>query len=181
MNIYLRLELIMKKMNLTFLLTLLIILLIGGCVTTGGPPMSGLKYLDRYPNGMPHAGIDLDVPYGAPVRAITDGEVGSVIQAPNEIYLTLIHRDKFSSLYYHLGKVVVKDRETVKQGQIIAYTGQTGFSSPARNQIITYPHLHLEIWQDGNRINPEKLKMTCPSAQSAWWWPVGCEDSYKSK
>ena len=171
----------MKKINLMILLPLAIPLLITGCVSLGGPPTKGLKYMDLYPNGMLHTGIDLDVPYGTPVRAISDGEVGAVIRAPNEIFLTLTHRDKVSSFYYHLGRVVVKDRESVKQGQIIAYTGQTGYSSPARNQLITYPHLHLEIYRDGNRINPEALQMTCPAAQSIWWWPVGCEDAYKSK
>ena len=160
---------------------ILIALSLTGCAVTNGPPKIGMKYQDIYPNGLVHAGLDLDVPYDSPVRAIGDGEIGGVSRNPKEMWLTILHGDGNSSFYYHLGKVVVKERELVKKGQVVAYTGATGYSSPNRNQMITYPHLHLEINIKGNRANPELLNMTCPSPTSKWWWPVGCEEFYKDK
>jgi len=161
-----------------FLTSILVMLFITGCATTSGPPIIGMKYLDSYPFGGVHAGLDLDVPYGSPVRAILDGETGMISKDKNEIYITISHGNGYSAMYYHLEKVVVQEREKIKRGQIIAYTGRTGYSSPARTQMITYPHLHLEVYKDGNRINPENLKMTCPTGNGDWWWPVGCADSF---
>ena len=37
---------------------------------------------------------------------------------------------------------------------------------------------YIEVYKDGNRINPENLKMTCPPANGEWWWPVGCADYF---
>ena len=163
----------------SLLVTLTLSSFLMGCAATSGPPKTGMRYLEPYPTSGVHGGLDLDVPYGSPVRAIADGEVVVVSADPKEIYLTISHGNGYTSYYYHLGNVVVKERAAVKRGEVIAVTGRTGYASPARTQMITYPHLHLEIYKDGNRINPEMLDMKCPSPASQWWWPVGCEDSYK--
>jgi murein DD-endopeptidase MepM/ murein hydrolase activator NlpD len=96
-----------------------------------------------------------------------------------EPWMTILHGDERSSFYYHLGKVLVKERELLKRGQIIAYKGPTGYSSPNRNQMISYPQLQLEININGNRANQESLRMICPNPNNKWWWPVGCENGYK--
>ncbi len=57
------------------------------------------------------------------------------------------------TLYAHLsryGKTIRKGR-WVQQGQIIGYVGSTGLS--------TGPHLHYELWLNGKRTNPLKLKL----------------------
>ena len=65
----------------------------------------------------------------------------------------LKHGGKYQTLYAHLskyGKAVRKGR-WVQQGQIIGYVGSTGLS--------TSPHLHYELWRNGKRTNPLKLKL----------------------
>lgn len=149
-------------------------------LSAGTPPSLGLRFQQPYPgSNLIHGGIDLDVPYGTPVRAISDGEVTIVSTNPRELFVIINHNDGRNVWYYHLGKIVVSEKEVVQRGQIIAYTGRTGYSSPARNQLVQYPHLHLEVFQHGVRIDPESLGMTCPIQESKWWWPVGCDEPVK--
>lgn len=89
-----------------------------------------------------HNGIDIAVPVGTPIRAIADGAV--VVVGPSSGYgywvginHGLVNGNKVSSEYGHLSKWVVNSGQKVKQGQIIAYSGNTGYSQG--------PHLHLTI------------------------------------
>lgn len=167
----------MRKISL---LVALLVLVIAGCAISNGPPLLGLKFGQNYPgSSMIHTGIDLDVPYNSPVRAMRDGEVLVVQTNPHEIYLSIDHGEAYTALYYHLGKVLVAEREKVKQGQVVGFTGRTGYSSPARDGLVQYPHLHLEIWKEGGRINPEILGLKCPGSEHQWWWPVGCKEAYQ--
>ena len=89
-----------------------------------------------------HNGIDIAVPVGTPIKAIADGTV--VVTGPVNGYgywvginHGLVNGIKVSSEYGHLSKWVVNNGQHVKQGQIIAYSGNTGYSQG--------PHLHLTI------------------------------------
>lgn len=89
-----------------------------------------------------HNGIDIAVPVGTPIKAIADGIV--VVAGPSGGYgywvgisHGLVNGNKVSSEYGHLSKWVVGIGQKVKQGQIIAYSGNTGYSQG--------PHLHLTI------------------------------------
>ena len=89
-----------------------------------------------------HNGIDIAVPIGTPVKAIADGKV--VVVGPSEGYgywvginHGVVNGVEVSSEYGHLSKWVVKNGQKVKQGQIIGYSGNTGYSFG--------PHLHLTI------------------------------------
>lgn len=159
-----------------------------GCSTLEGPPRKGLRYHDPYPGkSILHMGIDLDVPYGTAVRAINDGEVTFISADPKDLYVMVNHGDGRSAMYVHLGEIIVGERQTIKRGQIIAYTGRSGYDYPGARETtgkqVSYPHLHLEIFRHGSgiRINPESLPLTCPSSDSRWWWPVSCEEFYKGQ
>ena len=48
--------------------------------------------------------------------------------------------------YAHLNSIVVKYGQTVRQGQLIAYSGASGG--------VTGAHLHFELWKNGKVVNP---------------------------
>ncbi|CAM3969573.1 M23 family metallopeptidase [Vibrio neonatus] len=95
-----------------------------------------------------HRGIDYAVNTGAPVYASADGVVEVV--RPSDVgsgnFLRLQHSYGFSSSYSHLQKFKVKSGDFVEKGQLIAYSGNTGFS--------TGPHLHYEIRFVGRALDP---------------------------
>ena len=85
----------------------------------------------------PHGGIDFAVSIGDPIYAVFDGVVR--VAQVNGGYGNMIlvrHYNNLETLYGHLSKIKVKVGQVVKAGDIIGYSGNTGFS--------TGPHLHFE-------------------------------------
>ena len=87
------------------------------------------------PNGLQNDGINLAVPEGTPVKAAEDGVVA---YAGNELkgYGNLVlvrHANGFVTAYAHASEILVKRGDTVKRGQVIAKSGQTGEVRPRRN------------------------------------------------
>lgn len=85
-----------------------------------------------------HTGIDIGVPTGTDVYAIKDGEVvqaGPGGDAGN--YIMIKHADGLWSNYQHNSQLLVSKGESVRQGQLIAKSGNTGFS--------TGPHIHFGV------------------------------------
>ncbi|MER5178998.1 M23 family metallopeptidase [Streptomyces sp. NPDC002896] len=102
-----------------------------------------------------HSGQDFAVPTGTPVAAASSGTV--VKAGPNGAgdgpaygnAIVIKHGNGTYSQYAHLSKVNVRIGQTVKAGQNIALSGNTGNSSG--------PHLHFEIRTTpnyGSAINP---------------------------
>ena len=99
-----------------------------------------------HPNG--HHGIDYGVPEGTSVGAAGDGVVtGSSYDRALGNLVTINHGGGYSTRYAHLSQSLVSPGMQVKQGTIIAKSGNTGTAT-------TGPHLHFEVLKDGNRINP---------------------------
>lgn len=99
-----------------------------------------------------HSGVDLAADYGTNVLAVADGTVldCSYDMAYGYI-LTLEHADGVQTQYAHLSEFLVKAGDAVRQGQIIAKTGDSGWS--------TGPHLHLGVLINGETADPlEALK-----------------------
>jgi murein DD-endopeptidase MepM/ murein hydrolase activator NlpD len=100
------------------------------------------------PNGAQNDGIDLAVPEGTPVKAAEDGVVA---YAGNELkgYGNLVlvrHSNGFVTAYAHASDILVKRGDTVKRGQVIAHSGQTGN--------VTSPQLHFEIRKGATPVDP---------------------------
>jgi murein DD-endopeptidase MepM/ murein hydrolase activator NlpD len=91
------------------------------------------------PNGQKNDGINIRANTGAPVRSAADGEVAYAgDQVPGFGNLVLIkHADGWVTAYGNLGRVDVKNKEHVTQGQQIGQAGQTGG--------VTEPQLHFEV------------------------------------
>jgi lipoprotein NlpD len=94
--------------------------------------------------GKNHDGIDIGAKEGTPIKAAA---AGKVIFSSDEIrsYGNLIivkHEGRFSTVYAHNRKNLVKEGELVEKGQVIAEVGDTGRASAA--------HLHFEV-RDGKK------------------------------
>lgn len=94
-----------------------------------------------------HKGIDWAVPTGTAVYASCGGTVAKAGWGSGYGYVVYInHEDGRQTRYGHLSKVLVQAGQTVKQGEKIALSGNTGISTGA--------HLHFEILINGSQVNP---------------------------
>lgn len=98
-----------------------------------------------------HAGIDIGVNTGTPVYAVASGKViFAAIKELNGKFVTIDHgkldNKDVQSWYLHLNKLVVNPGQVVSQGQLIAYSGNTGNSKG--------PHLHFGIKEGSTWVNP---------------------------
>jgi murein DD-endopeptidase MepM/ murein hydrolase activator NlpD len=100
-----------------------------------------------------HSGIDIEAPYGTPVRAAADGEVtGATMGAGYGRQIVLNHGHDVLTLYGHLSAIGVVPGEHVTRGQVIGYVGQSGRA--------TGPHLHYEVRVHKVPVNPHKYLHT---------------------
>ena len=99
-----------------------------------------------------HSGVDLAADYGTNVLAVADGTVlDCSYDAAFGYILTLEHENGVQTQYAHLSEFLVNAGAEVRQGQIIAKTGDSGWT--------TGPHLHLGVLIDGEAVDPlETLK-----------------------
>lgn len=96
-----------------------------------------------------HKGVDWATPTGTPVYASCGGTVSKAGWGSGYGYVVYIdHEDGRQTRYGHLSKVLVSVGQTVKQGEKIALSGNTGVS--------TGPHIHFEILINGSQVNPLK-------------------------
>ncbi|MGN5374490.1 MAG: peptidase M23 [Sphingomonas hengshuiensis] len=94
-----------------------------------------------------HAGVDIPGPIGTPVYATADGIVARAERAGGYGNLIEVNHGKgIATRYGHLSKIIVRDHERVKRGQLIGLMGSTGRS--------TGSHLHYEVRIDGSAVNP---------------------------
>ena len=105
-----------------------------------------------------HTGVDIDAPYGTPVRAAGDGDVtGAQMGVGYGREVTLDHGHDVMTLYGHLSEIAVYPGQHVIRGQVIGYVGQSGRA--------TGPHLHYEVRVHDVPVNPYKyLRVTYEQA-----------------
>ncbi len=104
-------------------------------------PFTGVRFF--------HAGIDIAVDLGTPVKAAMDGKVVDLGYNPTfGNYVILGHADGIQSLYAHLSSYTVRIGERLRQGTQLGLSGSTGYS--------TGPHLHFGLYLHGNPVNPLK-------------------------
>ncbi len=95
-----------------------------------------------------HRGIDIAASSGTFVRAAADGVVvfaGWTYDLGN--LLIIYHGNGFFTYYGHNQRLLLKRSDIAKKGEPIALLGNTGISSA--------PHLHFEMWKDGESLDPK--------------------------
>lgn len=93
-----------------------------------------------------HGGTDIAAPTGTPILASADGVViAATWHNSYGYYVKIQHNDTFATLYGHCSALHVTAGQQVKQGQIIADVGQTGYA--------TGPHVHFEVYINGTRVD----------------------------
>ncbi len=110
-----------------------------------------------------HKGIDFCTrgatgnTYGKAIRAAADGTVYSAeyhYSWGNNVYIN--HGNGVYTRYAHCSQLLVSKGQQVKQGDVIAYVGNTGNVSPRPTASNPHAgaHLHFEVWVNGERVNP---------------------------
>ena len=94
-----------------------------------------------------HNGIDIGVGIGTEVAAVRSGVVTEIRTSTTfGRVLEYETKDGYKVMYAHLSEILVKKGDKVKQGQIVAKSGNSGLS--------TGPHLHYSLWKNGKLIDP---------------------------
>ncbi len=108
----------------------------------------------RILNGVPkspHNGLDIALPAGTRVKAMTDGKI--LLTARNFFYsgnyVLIDHGQGLTSRYLHLRKIFVREGQLVHKGEVIGEVGSTGRA--------TGPHLHWGVMWYNKRIDPNEV------------------------
>lgn len=108
----------------------------------------GLRIHPFFKTLQPHNGVDYTVPEGSRVFATADGVVRDVLRSNSSSGLSIIisHGSEYETRYNHLDRANVVRGQTVRRGDIIGLTGNTGLSLS--------PHLHYEVRHEGMYVDP---------------------------
>lgn len=113
-------------------------------------PVNGFISRDFEPD-KGHFGIDFVVKTGTPVYAASSGYVVFADYTVRDGYMIIINSPgNYVTVYKHCSALLKKPRDIVNEGEPIALSGNTG-------EITTGPHLHFEVWKNGQPINPKTL------------------------
>ena len=113
-------------------------------------PVSG-AVSQNYSIADDHLAIDISVDIGTPVKAVSNGRVILSEWTTQTGYVLIIdHGNDLISVYKHNSKLLKSQGEIVKQGEIIALSGNSGV-------LTSGPHLHFELWSEGFSIDPNTL------------------------
>ncbi len=113
--------------------------------------LAGRFGLRRFFNGeprSPHAGLDVAVASGTPVKASTQGQVlaiGDYFFNGKTVFID--HGNGLITMYCHLERIDVQTGESVSKGQLLGLSGKTGRA--------TGPHLHWSVVLNGAMVDPE--------------------------
>jgi murein DD-endopeptidase MepM/ murein hydrolase activator NlpD len=134
-------------------------------VSGGAPPATSSSALTRWPlvgvgyitrgqlgagDNATHAGVDIAVPVGTPVRVAGTGEVIEAGRDQEYGHFVLVrHGEGYQTRYAHLSRILVTAGKALVAGEVIGLSGNSGRSSA--------PHLHFEITQRDQSIDPRTL------------------------
>ncbi len=113
-------------------------------------PISGIV-LSPYNAKNEHYGVDVVSKKNEPVKCVADGTVILSDWTQEAGYVISVqHKGNLISVYKHNSALLKKVGNFVKAGDLIAIIGNTG-------ELTSGPHLHFELWYNGNPVNPEEF------------------------
>ena len=113
-------------------------------------PLTGF-ISDPYDPKKNHMGVDIVAKMNEPVKCIADGTVIFSSWTQDAGYVIMIqHRGNLISAYKHNAQLLKKVGTFVNGGEIISIIGNSG-------ELTNGPHLHFELWHNGNSVNPEEF------------------------
>lgn len=113
-------------------------------------PVNGLVSAP-FDSRIEHYGADIVSKQNEPVKTVADGTVLLSTWTQKEGHVLAIqHRTNLISIYKHNSALLKKTGEFVRAGEVVAIIGNSG-------ELTTGPHLHFELWYNGNPINPEEF------------------------
>lgn len=108
----------------------------------------GLRRVLNGQEGSPHAGLDVAIGSGTPLRAAAAGRViatGDYFYSGKSVFVD--HGQGFITLYIHMSRIDVKEGDSVERGATLGLSGATGR--------VTGPHLHWSVLLNGAYVDPE--------------------------
>jgi murein DD-endopeptidase MepM/ murein hydrolase activator NlpD len=95
-----------------------------------------------------HPALDFDADTGTPIKATGNGVViaAGVTESGYGIQVVLDHGFGYKTRYAHMSRTEVKLGQQIKRGDLLGYSGNTGYS--------TGPHLHYEVIKHGEQVDP---------------------------
>jgi len=128
---------------------------VGGLIMPANGPVTsyfGYRYHPILHFTRFHAGLDIGAGWGSPIVAAADGQVvGAGWSGGYGREVQIAHGGGIVSLYGHMSEIVAQPGSFVRAGQLIGYVGSSGLS--------TGPHLHFEVRQGGNPVNPLGVRL----------------------
>ena len=113
-------------------------------------PISGIV-LSPYSVKTEHYGVDVVSKKNEPVKCVADGTVLFSDFTQDAGFVIMVqHRGNLISIYKHNSALLKKVGNFVNAGDIISIIGNTG-------ELTSGPHLHFELWYNGNPVNPEEF------------------------
>lgn len=110
-------------------------------------PLKGV-IISKYDPQSAHFGIDIAAGKNEAIKAIQDGTVIFAGWTVETGYVIAVqHPGNIISVYKHNSALLKKEGSFVRAGESLAIIGESG-------ELTTGPHLHLEIWINGNPVNP---------------------------
>ncbi len=94
-----------------------------------------------------HYGIDIATALNEPIGAFADGTALFADWTDDYGWSIILQHGGYTTFYKHCSKILVREGESVRRGQTIGLTGNTGLESSG-------PHLHFELWKNGIPVNP---------------------------
>ena len=112
-----------------------------------------------------HNGTDYAAPHGTPIKTTASGVVERTgYTAGNGNFVKVRHSSTYATQYLHMSRILVRNGQSVSQGQTIGKVGSTGLA--------TGPLVCYRFWKNGVQVDPLRLKL--PNTE-----PMGKSDKQK--